>query len=222
MPVFGPTGVVIQGLTSVAYPLAMPALPGRASISIKMHDVVGVTRSPFTSSTQSFEWPGEFLQFSCSLIPCYKETARAWIAFLAALRGRSGSFLCGDSSMKFPQGDLAGASPEVNGSNAAGSKVLAIKNLTAGTAKTLRSGDWLQVGSGLTQRLYLNLMDVDADGSGEATLNIYPRLREALTDGTAIVTNVPQGVFRLSSNDRQVDVDNALIHGIKFDAEEYL
>lgn len=218
MPVLGGGSSGVQGLTSAVFPLAMPPLPGFATISVKMHDVIGVTRSPFNSTTQSFEWPGDYLMATVSLPPCSKQLARAWCAFLALLRGRSGSFLLGDSSLPLPQGSVLGA-PLVNGASQTG-KTLVTDGWTASKTGVLRSGDWISIGSGLTQRLYMNLLDVNSDSGGNATLNLYPRLRESPANNAVITVNGAQGCFRLASNDRQFDVDNALIYGIKFDAEE--
>lgn len=221
MPVFGggASGTPQAGLTSVTYPLALPLLPGFASIAIKMHDVVGVSRSPFTSTTQSFEWPGDYLAAAVNLPPMAKQNARAWCAFLAACRGRSGSFLLGDSSGKYPQGNPQGSAPRVNGANQTG-KSLVTDGWPASGTYLLRSGDWIQIGSGASARLYMNLTDVSADAGGNATLYLYPRLRESPPDNAAVAYNVPQGLFRLTSNDREFDVDNALTYGIKFEAEE--
>jgi hypothetical protein len=45
---------------------------------------------------------------------------------------------------------------------------------------------------------------VNSDSSGDATLAIWPSLRETPADGTALQLANPQGLFRLSSNRRPV------------------
>jgi hypothetical protein len=207
------------GLTSAVFPLALPALPSFASIKVKMHDVVGVSESPYTLSRQSFEWPGKKLFAAMSLPPgTLQDTGRAWVAFLALMRGRAGVCLLGDTSLPVPRGSAAGV-PLVNGANQAG-MTLATKGWTASAPLVLRSGDWIQVGTGLTQRLYLNCLDVNADASGDATLTIYPPLRESPADGASIITQYPKGCFALTSNDREFDVDDALSYGITLSLEE--
>ena len=87
-----------------------------------------------------------------------------------------------DTSRPNPRGSVAGA-PVVNGASQTG-LTLAVRGFTAHAPLVLRSGDWIQVqaldgGGNLRTRLYKNLLDVNADESGDATLNIFPRLRES-------------------------------------------
>jgi hypothetical protein len=83
-----------------------------------------------------------------------------------------------------------------------------------------RSGDYLQLGPRATARLHEVLLDVASDGSGNATLNIWPALRESPVDGSAVVVNDARGRFHLTSNIREITIDEALQAGIKFSAEE--
>ena len=62
------------------------------------------------------------------------------------------------------------------------------------------AGDWIQMYTTSGRRLYKNLFDVNSDGSGKASLTVWPRLRDASPDGAALVTSGPTGVFRLAAN----------------------
>jgi hypothetical protein len=110
----------------------------------------------------------------------------------------------------------------VSGTNASGSKTLAIRNGIPSLTQYVRAGDYIQVGTGTTQRLYKSLTDQATDGSGNLTMDIFPRLRETLVDTTPFVIERCKGSFRLASNQRGWDTDEALIYGVQFQAIEAL
>jgi len=63
----------------------------------------------------------------------------------------------------------------------------------------LKVGDYLQIG----KRLHMVIaQDVDSDDHGDATINIWPSIREAPNDGDPIILTNPTGLFRLKSNKR--------------------
>jgi hypothetical protein len=185
-------------------------------------NIVGLSVSPFTGETQAQEWPGEMWQIDGTLPPMARADAEEWLSFLIALRGSSGTFYYGDPSVSAPRG-VATGTPLVNGANAAGSKTLVTKGWTHSIAGILKKGDYLQIGSGTSQRLYkVVYADVDSDGSGDATIDIFPRLREALADGDAITTSNCRGVFRLAVNAREWSISTAKHYGLTFKAIEAL
>ena len=113
-----------------------------------------------------------------------------------------------------PLGTGAGA-PVVSGAGQTGS-VLNTSGWTG--ANALLPGDYLQIG----YRLYNNLGVVNADGSGNATLSIWPQLRESPADATAIVLNNTQGLFRLKANSRKYSMLANRTYGLQFDIREAL
>lgn len=84
----------------------------------------------------------------------------------------------------------------------------------------LLPGDYIQIGSGLTQRLYKAVTRVDADTLGNAAIDIFPSIRETIPDGTPLVLANTAGCFRLAENRREWDVDHTLTYGISFKARE--
>lgn len=74
----------------------------------------------------------------------------------------------------------------------------------------------------LDARLHKVLNDASSDGSGNVTLDIWPRLREATTDFARIYTVNPVGTFRLAQALREWTLDQALTYGIDFQAIEAL
>lgn len=204
---------------AITFPLSAPASPQPNALKMRAKNIVGAVSSPFTQQTQIVEFPGEWWELQVAFPPMKRANAEAWVTFLISLRGLSGTFLYGDPSYPGPAG-VATGTPLVNATNAAGNKTLVTKGWTPSITGILKAGDLLQIGSGTTQRLYKVLKDVNSDGSGNATLDIFPRLREQLSDGASITLTSPKGCFRLSSNQREWDTDVARFVGLSFDAVE--
>lgn len=204
---------------AISYPLSLPAAPAFSQLRLTARSVVGVSRSPFTGQQQVQEHAGQWWEIEARIPPMARAAAEQWVAFLLKLKGMKGTFLLGDIVGAVPRGTIAG-SPAVDGAHAARSATLALKGLTVGT--TLLAGDYFQVGSGTTTRLHKNLSDATADGSGEMTLDIWPSLREALSDSAAVTVTNCKGTFRLSSNETPWDIGSAQFYGIALGAIEAL
>lgn len=147
--------------------------------------------------------------------PMERADAMPWVTFLLKLNGQEGTFLLGDAAAKTPRGSALGT-PVVSGGSQTG-QTLVTGGWTASATGVLKAGDYIQIG----QRLYMVLDDVSANGSGAATFDIFPKLRESPTNGTSIVTSNTVGLFRLASSDPDIyDVDRAKHYGISFSAVE--
>ena len=195
--------------------IPLPTVPAAAaSLDFTMIDIVGETISPFTGQVQTYDWRASWLEASVNLPPMPDNTGRAWVAFLMALRGITNVFQLGDPLGINPLGSAAGA-PVVRGGGQTG-YALATSGWVPGASGVLLPGDWLQVGF----RLYRNLVQVNADGVGDATLSIWPQLRESPTDGTTVVLHNTQGLWRLKSNSRKWSESDARMYGVQFDIVE--
>lgn len=204
---------------SISYPLSLPSSPSWMKVNFTADNIVGVSKSPFTKQQEVYEWPGESWMVDVSLPPMDKATAEAWVTFLVSLRGCLGTFYIGDDTHAAPNG-VATGTPQVNGAQTSGSKTLATKGWTHNITGILKAGDFLQVGTGSSKRLYKVLNDANSDSSGYATVDIFPRLREGVSDNQSITLTTPKGTFRLMTNDRTWNVDTAQHFGIDFKAEE--
>ncbi len=139
---------------------------------------------------------------------------------MAALRGREGSFLMGDPARAAVLGTWLGQSPLVNGGSQTG-YTLAIDGLTPTTTIGAK-GDYFQLGSGLTSRLYRLTQGFTANGSGQATLDFWPRLREIPADNAPLTLVAAKGLFKLNTNLRSWTLQDALDSGISLDCVEDL
>lgn len=205
------------------YPLNFPTHTGVASVTLIAEDVVAVTTSPFTLTQQVVRHAGARWSATISIPPTKRGDADYWNAFLLRLRGKFGTFLLGDPNADTPRGSASASAgtPVVNGAGQTGNE-LAIDGLPASITGYLKAGDYIQLGSGSSARLYKVLEDVDSNASGEATLNLWPDLRSSPTDGAAVVVSNAKGVFRLNSNEIIWDTNNAGFYSISFSAVEAL
>lgn len=179
---------------TISYPLTPPTTPGMRLFSMRADAAVGVSRSPFTHRSQTQKFSGQSWEFDVALPQMERADAEPWICFLLALNGSYGNFYLGDPGGKTPRG-VAGGTPVVSGSGQTG-QVLNTSGWTPSVTGILKKGDYLQIGT----RLYKVLFDANSDGSGLATLDIWPALRESPAGGTTIVTTNSKGVFRLAKN----------------------
>lgn len=203
------------------YPLSLPSVsPAVASIVLTMRDVIGVGESPFTLSQQIYEHAGKRWEAHVSLRKLTRADAEEWIAFLAELNGRKGTFLMGDPAGAAARGALGGT-PLVNGASQTG-QVLNIDGCSNSITNWLRKGDYVQLGSGPSTRLHKSVADVNSNGSGQAIISLWPGMRIAPADNDPLVLASALGLWRLATNVRSFSISDAILYGIEFDAVEAL
>jgi hypothetical protein len=182
-----------------------------------MGDSVGQVQSPFTLQSQVQQWPGaDYWKLDLSLPSMKRDTAAAWIGFLAALRGKANVFQVGDQLGRLPRGNPQGT-PVISGLHLASATSINTAGWTASATGLLKVGDYIQIG----YRLHVVIgTDVNAGADGKATIEIWPSLREALADGVSIVTSNCKGLFRLADNERSWSATQAKTYGVSFKAVE--
>ena len=205
------------------YPLTFPTQTGVAAVEITATDVVSISESPFTFSQQVVRHAGARWSATIKIPPVKRSDSEYWNSFLLRLRGQFGTFLLGDPNGATPRGSAASAAgtPVVNGASQTGNE-LNIDGLPASAAGYLRAGDYIQLGSAATARLYKVLEDVNTNASGQASLNLWPDLRSSPADGAAVTVSSAKGVFRLSNNEAVWTINNAGFYSISFAAVEAL
>lgn len=208
--------MAVIGTFNGASIVAFPSKPGIQQLQLDMNDTVAMSRSPFTGQTQVQSWPGaDWWEASITLPQMNESDAAIWTAFLAELRGMTNMFYLSDPLHKQPQGSPQGT-PVIRGVNPAMATTLNTRGWKANTFRLLLPGDQIQIG----QRLHRVLDVVNSDTAGYGTINIWPSIREATTDGQALILNNPQGLFRLADNKRSVLTTETRLSGISFRAIE--
>lgn len=204
----------------ISYPLSLPTNKGLAKIRLTANNVVGVSQSPFTAKQQVYKYTGQFWEAEINLPPMKRADAEYWISFLLKLNGQYGTFLLGDPNGTTARG-VATGTPLVNGGSQTGNELIT-DGWTNSVTGILKAGDYIQLGTGSTSQLYKVLDDVNSNGSGQATLTLWPDLRSAPSDNATITVSNTKGLFRLSSNQQAWDINEATFYGMTFAAREAL
>jgi hypothetical protein len=204
---------------TISYPLNFPTQCVR-SITIRARSVVGMSASPFTGQQQVYKHPGQWWEAELTFPPMKRADAEEVAAFLLKLNGRFGTFLMGDPVNTHPRGIGSGV-PVVDGAGQTGNQ-LNTKGWTPGITGILKAGDWVQLGTGQTTRLHKVLDDVDSDSNGEATLTLFPDLRSSPLDNAILTITNPKGIWRLSTNDIDYNIQTGQFYGITLACMEAL
>jgi hypothetical protein len=203
---------------TISYPVSMPSSPALAQVRFTARSTVGVAVSPFTGQQQVYAHAGQWWEAEVTLPPMTRAQAEPWIGFLMSLRGREGTFLMGDPLGIAVRGVGTGT-PLVKGAGQTG-QTLVTDGWTISQTGILKAGDWMQIGSGSSQRLYRVVQDANSDGSGNATFDLWPRLRESPADNAPLTLASTKGVWRLATNDVGYEERASLYQGFTFAAVE--
>jgi hypothetical protein len=204
------SGVIgtFSGMNIIALPCdTQPGVTAPSSIEWDAQEAVAVNQSPFTFQTQTYDWMASILEGQVSFPPMNRYAFDAWSAFVLACRGQLNCFQMGDPRAVLPKG-VATGTPVVNGASQTGYTLLT-RGWTASVVGILLPGDYLQIGF----RLYRVLASVNSDGSGHASIPVWPNLRDQPADGTTIITRNCKGLFRLASNSGNKFSVNATAYG---------
>lgn len=205
---------------AITFPLIPPSTPGFRRWTFSPLSINAAVASIFTAQETiqthaGMRWRGGF-----TLPPMKRPAAEAWVTFFLKLNGLQGTFLFGDPAAVNPRGSVLGT-PLVNGASQTGQELIT-NGWTGGSNGVLLEGDYIQLETGLNARLYKILNDVDSDGGGNATIDIWPQLRQSPPENEPLVTTNPRGIFRLASNEFSWDVDTAQFYGLGFSIVEVL
>lgn len=219
----GVWGIDETPYSPITFPLELPA-PVQAGNAVSPRRVVFrsmnatvATQSSFTYKSQIQSLNADMWIVDITFPPMERDAAEELIAFLLTLQGQKGTFLIGDPLGRLPRG-VATGTPLVRDSNQTG-RILTTQGWTPDTADILKAGDWIGIG----QRGYKVLRNVDSNSAGEATLDIYPMLRETPAAGDPILTEDVKILMRLNSSAYDVwNADETRTYGLSFSAQEAL
>lgn len=203
---------------AITYPLTFPISFGVSDFIIDLVRSVGVSESPFTFAEQVQEHQGEAWTIQATLKLLNRDQAEEYNAFLLKLHGRLGTFTMAVPGSETPRG-VATGTPVVKGADQTGN-ILETDGWTISTTNIVKTGDFMQLGTGSDTRLYKILDDANSDGSGNATLTIAPKIKVAVADNDPIIISNAKGLFRLSSNSNPVNISPPNQHTISFGAKE--
>lgn len=173
--------------------MAIPVLPLTLVSSLERRLVTSVAeaRSPFTGTSQIQDWGASWWEYQIEMAVTQGAKARRLSAFFTALGGLRGRFLFPDPSIEVP---VAAGNPYVIEAQVAGAATLR----TAGWGLGLGAGDFFQLGSDATARLYQVTADITPFGS-EAVISFVPPLRASVQVGTLLGLDAPSALLRLTA-----------------------
>lgn len=204
---------------TITYPLTFPAV-SIVNSSFGIARATSANESPFTFAQQQYKWSGERWEGSVTFKPVRRASAAEIQAFLGELYGTYGTFLYSDPDF-LVQGvrGSGGGVPLVKGAGQTGNTLI-VDGLPHATANVYRKGDYFQLGTGLSSRLYMITQDINTNTAGEATLQFVPALRLSPSDNDALTLTGAKGLFRAASKDTSWDSDAAMIYGFSFGFRE--
>ncbi len=205
---------------AISYPLALPTHTGIAQIELRATNAVAYSRSPFTFSGQAHAYAGKAWQADVTLPSMKREDAERWVAWLISLKGQLGTFYLGDPAATTPLGSARDADTIlVNGALSSGDTI-PIDSAPANQTDYLKAGDYMQIGTGTSRQLFKVLTDVDTNGSGQATVDVWPNVRTTITNNASVTVQSTQGIFRLITNEQAFSINEASVYGVTFGAIE--
>jgi len=179
---------------SITYPLTFPDVLTIEGFEINLRTSSAKNTSPFSLEEQVYDFGGEAWEFSGAMPTMVRENAAIYTSFIMSLRGQVGTFLMPIPDSKVPLGSWGGT-PVVDGGSQTGNE-LTLRDLPLSQTGCAKAGDYISLGSGAQTRLHRVVADADSDGSGNMTVTIVPRLREAPVDGATLTFSSAMGLFR--------------------------
>lgn len=205
---------------AISYPLALPTHTGIARIELRATNAVAYSRSPFTFAGQAHAYAGKAWQADVTLPSMKREDAERWVAWLISLKGQLGTFYLGDPAATTPLGSARDTDTILVDGAVSSGDTIAIDSAPASQTDYLKAGDYMEIGTGVNRQLFKVLNDVDTDGAGSATVDVWPNVRTSIADDAAVTVQSAQGIFRLASNEQSFSINEASIYGITFGAIE--
>jgi len=194
----------------------LPTNIGFARFNLTRASRNAVSESPFTFAQQVLTYPGQRWVADVTLPPLDRTDVDVWRSFFVKLNGREHTFNMGDPLSKTAKGS-AGGTPLVNGGSQTG-KNLVVDGAAASQTRWLLAGDYIQLGTGGNARLYMVTDDVNTNGSGEATIPIWPDIQITPADNDPVVVSNTVGTFRLTSDDMTFETNSNSFSNLSFNA----
>lgn len=199
--------------------VATPPICGANAVQFDATDAVSTVPSPYTAQTQTQGWVGaDNWSGTITLPPLTQAQADVWISALLECRGMLNAIQIGDPMKATPRGQPLGTPKTLpTPPEKFGTYTLSTTGWTPGKVGLLLPGDYFQLG----YRLHRVLNIVNSDASGNATINVWPSLREVPAANAPLILASPQGLFRLATNKRSWGADVTRLTHLSFPIVEY-
>jgi len=183
-----------EAYEAISYPVSIPEVSGVLALSWSMQQSCAVSESPFTYKQTVHQRLAGRLACSVTLPAMRPAHAAEWRAFIFSLKGQYGTVLFGDLFNSAPRG-VAWGSPVINGANQKGYRIETI-GWDTNVAGILLAGDWVQIGN----TLHAVMKNTNSDGSGGASIELFPAVVTSPSSGQSLITNNARGLFKFTSS----------------------
>lgn len=179
--------------------ITLPNIPALTA-EFRVVYVIAESESPFSLSQQTYDWGGARWEGEIVIEAASWEENCLMKAFIMQCKGKTNSFLFGDPEylVRGPRGAVAGTLL-VKGASQAGASLI-VDGFANSTTGVVKAGDYLQLGTGTSARLYGILADANSDGTGTATISLDRPLRSTPSDNAAVVITGAKGAMKLADN----------------------
>jgi hypothetical protein len=205
---------------AINYPLTIPNHTGVASYELRAVNAVSRSMSPFTFSSTVYEYAGKRWELDVSLPPMKRADAEIWVAWLISLKGQRGTFYAGDFQAVTPLGSGRDADTVLIDGAVSSGTAIAIDSAPVNQNNYLKAGDYMQTGTGTARQLFKVLENVSTDGTGSASVEVWPNIRTSIANNAAVTLQNTKGIFRLASNETTFSVGSLAQYGLSFGAME--
>lgn len=173
----------------------MAAFPnvGIQNMTMRLRSATSISTSPFTYDQQTFQHQGVRWEAEVTLPPLNRADAKQVEAFFASLRGQGQTFTMGN-----PLHNVTAVGTITSGSR----NTTSVTGSVAGAV----AGDYFEVNGAL----YI-ITEI-----AESTFDIMPPLRTAISSATSMDFTLPQGNWRLASNEIEWNINQASLYGFTF------
>lgn len=189
---------------ALSFPIDVP-LEEFVAAEVEEVSIVSTQSSPFTGALKVQNFAGDYWRLTLSYRDLNRTLAQPVLAFISSLRSQANTFKVRYPGYVDPLGAAATipSTPLVDGALQEGLAQIKIKAAPTNTERWLAAGDIIQLGPVNRAHFHRVLCDIDTDGSGRATIDIWPRVRAGLLDNDPVIYERPVGVFRLTTVPRQ-------------------
>lgn len=171
-----------------------PAALKRAQVALTASDTVSESRSPYSGVEDRLDFGGEWWALTLTTPITTWDDAAEVEAWADRLRDDDAIARLDLVALAPRRGTTAATVLTASATTAAGSRTLGVAGL--GSGLTLGAGSFVSIGD----RLHRVREAVTANGSGAATLSLFPRLRSSVASGGGIqIATGVRGLWRLQN-----------------------
>ena len=191
--------------------------------SIKVSSITrNLTTSAMSGKRYSRNYGVQLWQLDVTYPPMTRAQFDPIYAFIVSQNGTYGTFTFSAHDKTSPRGSVSGSpsgTPKIKGASQTGTSITTDGWPHSATGLLL-AGDYITISG--DNKVYMVTASVDSDGSGNATMTIFPQLRSSPSDNADITSSSVAFTVSMLSEIQESQVGEALIYSYSFSMLEAL